>query len=134
MGESRLDDLAGSRCGYRQAVKVPLANCCGGSGTLYAGADGEGPEVDEHEEKAEKPGAGVYDEESFCIGEMAAQEDPGEHRHPDPGPCDDADEGCKTEDQQAGVCGEDPAGKLEDSNCFTERMAAAVNDKDPDYC
>lgn len=68
-------------------MKVPLADSCGGNGTLDTSADGEGPEVDQNEEEAEKPGARVYDEEGFGVGEVTAEEDASEHGHPDPCPC-----------------------------------------------
>jgi len=96
VGERRLDDLAGGWCGDCEAVKVPLTNCCGGGGTLDAGTNGEGPEVDLDEEEAKEPGAGVYDEQVFGVGNMAPKEDAGEHAHPDPGPCNDAQECYKT--------------------------------------
>ena len=60
-------------------MEIPLADGCGCGGALDAGEDGEGPEVDEHEEGAEPPGAGVDDEDGFAGGEVPAEEDAREH-------------------------------------------------------
>lgn len=63
---------------------------------------------------------------------MPAEENAGEHGHPKPGPGNDGEEGAKADEEEAGVCGEDFAGKLEDGDGFGEGAAAAVNADCPD--
>ena len=82
MAEGGLDHLSGGGRRHGEPVEVPLADCGGCCGALDARADGECPEVDEDEEHAEPPGAEVDDEEVLCGGEVAAEEDAGEHAHP----------------------------------------------------
>lgn len=62
---------------------------------------------------------------------MAAKEDTGEHHHPDPRPCDNADQRCETQGQKAGVCGKDPAGEFEDGDGFAEGVTAFVDGDRP---
>ena len=95
MREGGVDDLAGRGGWDREPMEVPLRDGGGGRGTLDAGQDAESPEVDEHEEHAEPPGAGFDDVERFRAREVAAEEDAGEHAHPDPGPRDHADKTCE---------------------------------------
>ena len=113
-------------------MEVPLANCCGGRSALDAGADSQGPEIDKDEEEAKEPSAGIYDEQVFCIGEVATKEDTGEHGHPDPGPGDNTQEGRKTDEEQARICGKDAAGEFENADGFAEGVAAAVENEGPD--
>lgn len=58
---------------------------------------------------------------------MTAQEDAGEHAHPEPGPSDDAYERCSTEHQKSRVCCKYPARELEDANGLAERMSSSIN-------
>ncbi|KAL8817053.1 MAG: hypothetical protein Q9191_008219, partial [Dirinaria sp. TL-2023a] len=74
--------LTRSRSGCGEPVEVPLRDCGGGSGALDPCTDGERPEIDQDEEEAKEPSRGVDDEEILCAGQMAPQEDAGEHGHP----------------------------------------------------
>ena len=84
MREGRIYNLSGGGRRDDEAVEIPLGDCRCSGGTLDAGENAEGPEINQHEERAEPPGAGVDYEEGFGAREVAAKEYAREHRHPYP--------------------------------------------------
>lgn len=63
---------------------------------------------------------------------MSAEEDTGEHGHPDPGPDDNAEEGCEAQHQETRICGKNTAGEFEDGDCLAEGIAAFVDGESPE--
>ena len=115
-------------------MKVPLANGCGRCSTLNPRHHPQRPEVHEDEEYAQPPGASI-DNEDFCpCCEMSTKEDSGEHTHPHPSPYYHTSKGPKADDQEAWICSENAAGKLQYTDRFSKRMPAFVDCKRPKNC